>query len=75
MTPLSAKDLIQEDHYQIVKTLEVVCEGREDLTKETKLMLDILKSKSTETIEDAIHNISRNLQLMHKVFREIRNSK
>ena len=31
-TPLSAQDLIQEDHYQILKTLDEVCKGRKDLT-------------------------------------------
>ena len=35
-TPLSAQDLIQEDHYQIFRTLDEVCKVREDLTKETK---------------------------------------
>jgi hypothetical protein len=50
-----------------------VCKGREDLTEETKLMLEILRS--TNTIEHAIYKISRNLEFMHKVFSEIRNSK
>jgi hypothetical protein len=47
-----------------------VCKGRKDLTQETKIMLDILRS--TNTIEDAIYIISRKLELMHKVFGEIR---
>jgi hypothetical protein len=36
-------------------------------------MLEILRS--TNTIEDAIYIISRKLELMHKVFGEIRQSK
>jgi hypothetical protein len=36
-------------------------------------MLEILES--TNTIEHAIYKISRNLEFMHKVFSEIRNSK
>ena len=38
-TPLSAQDLIEEDHYQILNTLEAVCKGRTDLTEGTELML------------------------------------
>jgi hypothetical protein len=72
-TPLSAQDLIEEDHYQLVKTLDIVCRNYKDLTEETKLMLEILRS--TNTIENAIYKISRNLEFMHKVFSEIRNSK
>ena len=52
-TPLSAQDLIQEDHNQIVETLDFVCKGRMDLTEETDLMLKILKN--TKTIDNAIH--------------------
>jgi uncharacterized protein Yka (UPF0111/DUF47 family) len=70
---LSAQDLIQEDHHQIVKTLDKVCEGLKDLTEETKLMLEILRS--TNTIEHAIYKISRNLEFMNKIFSEIMNSK
>jgi hypothetical protein len=73
MKPLSAKDLIEEDHFQIVKTLDVVCKGREDITEETQFMLEILRR--TNTIEHAIYKISRNLEFMHKIFSEIRNSK
>ena len=51
-TPLSAQELIQEDHYQLIRTLDDVCKDRQDLTEETKLMLEILRS--TNTIEDAI---------------------
>ena len=72
-TPLSAQELIQEDHYQLLSTLNAVCKGRQDLTKETKIMLEILET--TNTIEDAIYFISRNLELMHKLFSEIRQSK
>ena len=72
-TPLSAQQLIQEDHYQLLTTLNAVCKGRQDLTKETKIMLEILQN--TNTIEDAIYIISRNFQLIHKVFSEIRQSK
>ena len=60
-TPLSAQDLIKEDHYQIVKTLNEVCKGRKDLTDETKLMLEILQS--TNTIENAIYLISRETRI------------
>ena len=35
-------------------------------------MLEILRS--TNTIEDAVYIISRKLELMHKVFNEVRNS-
>ena len=38
-TPLSAQELIEEDHYQILSTLEAVCKGRTDLTEGTQLML------------------------------------
>ena len=69
-TPLSAQELRQEDHYQILSTLDAVCKGRKDLTQETKIMLDILRS--TNTIEDAIYIISRKLELMHKIFSKIR---
>jgi hypothetical protein len=31
-TPLSAQELIHEDHYQILNTLDAVCKGRKDLT-------------------------------------------
>jgi hypothetical protein len=65
--------LIQEDHYQILSTLEAVCKDRKDLTQETKIMLEILRS--TNTIEDAINIISRKLELMHKLFSQIRQSK
>ena len=71
--PLSAQELIHEDHYQLINTLDNVCMDRQDLTEETKNMLEILRS--TNTIEDAIYKISRKLELMHKVFSEIRNSK
>ena len=69
-TPLSAQELIEEDHHQILSTLDAVRKGREDLTLETKIMLDILRS--TNTIEDAIYIISSKLELMHKVFSQIR---
>ena len=72
-TPLNAQDLIQEDHYQILSTLDAVCKGRKDLTEETKFMLEILRG--TNTIEDALLTLSRNLELMHKLFNIIRNSK
>ena len=72
-TPLSAQELIQEDHYQLLSTLNAVCKGRQDLTKETKIMLEILQN--TNTIEEAIYIISRKLEVMHKVFSEIRQSK
>jgi hypothetical protein len=52
-SPLRAKDLIEEDHYQIVRTLDELCEGRKDLTEETKFMLKILRSSNT--IEHAIY--------------------
>ena len=71
-TLLSARDLIEEDHYQLNKTLDIVCRNCKDLTEETKLMLEILRS--TNTIENAIYKISRNLEFMHKVFSEIRQS-
>ena len=71
--PLSAKELIQEDHYQILRTLDSLCKGRLDLTDETKTMLEILRS--TNTIENAIYMISRKLELIHKVFSDIRNSR
>jgi hypothetical protein len=48
-----------------------VCEGRKDLTEMTKFMLEILRD--TNTIENVIYIISRKLELMHKVFSEIRN--
>ena len=38
-TPLSAQELIQEDHYQILCTLDAVCKDRNDLTEETTFML------------------------------------
>ena len=38
-TPLSAQELIEEDRYQILATLEAVCMGRTDLTEGTKLMI------------------------------------
>jgi hypothetical protein len=72
-TPLNAQDLIQEDHYQILSTLDAVCKGRMDLTEETKFMLEILRG--TNTIEDALLTLSRKLELMHKLFNVIRNSK
>ena len=72
-TPLNAQDLIHEDHYQILSTLDAVCKGRKDLTEETKFMLEILRG--TNTIEDALHNLSRKLELMLKLFNKIRNSK
>jgi hypothetical protein len=65
--------LIQEDHYQLLSTLEAIFKDRKDLTEETKIMLEILRS--TNTIEDAIYIISRNLELMHKVFSQIRQLK
>ena len=65
--------MIQEDHYQLIRTLDGVCKSRKDLTEETRCMLEILRS--TYTIEDAIYIISRKLELMHKVFSEIRNSR
>ena len=71
-TPLSAQELIQEDHYQILRTLDVVCKDRKDLTEDTKFMLEILRN--THTIEDALHTISRKLKLMKKVFGELTNS-
>lgn len=71
-TPLSGQELIQEDHYQILSTLDAVCEGRKDLTEDTKFMLQILRS--TNSIEDALHTISRKQELMHKIFSELRNS-
>ena len=52
-TPLSAQELIQEDHYQLVSTLDAVCKARMDLTEDTKFMLEILRN--TNTIEDAVH--------------------
>ena len=52
-TPLSAQELIQEDHYQLVRTLNAVCKGRMDLTQETKFMLETLRN--TITIKDALH--------------------
>ena len=72
-TPLRAQELIQEDHYQLLTTLNAVCKGRQDLTKETKIMLEILKT--TYSIEDAIYIISSKLELMHKLLSEIRQSK
>ena len=72
-TPLSAQELIQEDHYQILSTLDDVFKVRKDLSKETKIMLEILRS--TNTIEDAVNKISRKLELMHKVFSTIRQLK
>ena len=71
-TPLSAQELIQEDHYKLLATLEAVCKGRKDLTEETKFMLEILRS--TNTIENALHIISRKLEFMNKIFRKIRES-
>jgi len=64
--------LIQEDHYQILSTLDAVCKSRKDLTEDTKFMLEILRS--TNTIEDAVFLISRKLELMHKIFSKIRSS-
>ena len=52
-TPLSAQELIEEDHYQLVRTLDAVCKGRMDITQETKLMLETLRN--TNTIQDALH--------------------
>ena len=50
-----------------------MCKDRKDLTKESKYMLEILRN--TNSIEDAIYEMSRKLELIHKVFSEIRNSK
>ena len=71
-TPLSAQDLIEEDHFQILSTLDDICNGRKDLTEDTKFMLEILRG--TNTIEDALLLISRKIKLMLKVFRDIRYS-
>ena len=38
-TSLSAQELIEEDRYQILTTLEAVCKGRTDLTEGTEMML------------------------------------
>jgi len=65
--------LIEEDHYQILSTLDDICNGRKDLTEDSKLMLEILRN--TDTIEDSLHIISRKLKLINKVFRDIRYSK
>jgi hypothetical protein len=49
-----------------------VCKDRKDLTEDTKFMLEILRNSNT--IEEAIHIISRKLDLTHKVFSKIRKS-
>ena len=61
--------MIQEDHYQIISTLDAVCENRKDLTDETKIILEILRSNNS--IEESIHIISRKLDLMNKLISKI----
>ena len=48
-----------------------MCKDRKDLTEDTKIMLEILRSSNT--IEDALFKISRKLKFMHKLFNQIRN--
>jgi hypothetical protein len=64
--------LIQEDHYQILGTINEVCKCHKDLTEDTKFMLEILRS--TNTIENAINRISKKMDLMLKVFSRINKS-
>ena len=64
--------MLEEDHFQILSTLDDICNGRKDLTGDTKFMLEILRN--TNTIEDALLLISRKLKLMHKIFSDIRHS-
>jgi hypothetical protein len=71
-TPLTSDDLILEDHYQMLRTLEAVCEGRKDLTEHTKFMLECLrKSKS---IEEAMNKIARKLDLTYKIFSQLQDT-
>jgi hypothetical protein len=69
-TPLTAKDLIQEDHYQLLCTLDDVCINRKDLTLDTKFILEVLRSENS--IEDALQIISRKLDFINKVLSKIR---
>jgi hypothetical protein len=43
----------------MLKTLEAVCEGRKDLTEDTKFMLGCLRT--SKSIEEAMNKISKNL--------------
>ena len=56
----------------MLSTLEAVCEGRKDLTEDTKFMLESLrKSKS---IEEAMNKIARKLDLTHKIFSQLQDT-
>ena len=63
---MTRHDLIKEDHYQMLQTLIELVKGRENITENTKFMLEMMKK--SVNIEEAMSKIVRKCEFTAKIF-------
>jgi hypothetical protein len=64
--PLARHDLIKEDHYQMLRTLDDLVRDRKDITENTKFMLEMMRESGT--IEEAMFKIVSKVEIGGNIF-------